>query len=280
MTKAIDAWCNIFTHEGMEKYYRSVEGIMFAFKLFKREYMLEGSTVEEFLAKMDAAGVDKVCIPAYQVKKFQAEMLQAMPMEELAKVIDQAPDRLIGMAGIHPFRRMDAVRDIQRGVEEFGFKAAHIHPYGFGIPINDATYYPMYAKCVELDIPVEIQVGHSAEQMPSAVGKPLLLDDIAIYFPELRIIAAHIGWPWVDEMIAITWKHPNVYIATSAHAPKYWNPTFVKFLNSRGMNKVLYATDFPVLNHEETLAQIAELGLKEKVLPKFLRENAIKVFKL
>ncbi|MBI4361840.1 MAG: amidohydrolase [Euryarchaeota archaeon] len=277
---AIDIWCNIFTPEGVKKNYLDVEHIRFAFKLFGREDRLVGKTPDQFLREMDAHGVETVCIPTLRLKRFHGEMLQDMKVEEVTPLIRKNPRRFVGLYGIHPFERMDAVRGLERAVEDHGFKGAHIHPYGYGLPVNDPHYYPFYAKCVELDIPIEIQIGHSAELMPSSVGRPILLDDIALYFPELRIIAAHTGWPWVEELVALAWKHPNIYIGTTAHAPRYWDEKLVKFINSRGQNKVLYGTDYPVLNHEETLAQIEAHGFKPEVKRKLLRENAKKVFKL
>ena len=95
-------------------------------------------------------------------------------------------------------------------------------------PDQRAEWWPFYTKCAELDVPVVFQVGHSAEFMPSACGKPILLDDIAIWFPELKLVGGHTGWPWTEELISMAWKHPNVYIACSGHAPKYWDPKLVQ----------------------------------------------------
>ncbi|MBW1708005.1 MAG: amidohydrolase family protein [Deltaproteobacteria bacterium] len=108
-----------------------------------------------------------------------------------------------------------------------------------------------------------------------------MLDDIALYFPELRIVGGHTGWPWVEEMIAMAWKHPNVYIGTSMHLPKYWDTSLMSFLNSsRGIGKVLFGTDYPGLLHSEALKQVKELNLREKAEEYLLRKAAIEVFKL
>jgi predicted TIM-barrel fold metal-dependent hydrolase len=278
--KVIDVWCNIFTPEGMKKYYVKSPELKEVVDRWKLGERTKGYSVDDFLKILDESQVEKIIIPALKIKSFvKQELIKDMGIEEIHEICAENPDRLKGMMGINPFRRMDGVRELERAVKEYGFVGAHIHSYGFGIPINDAMYYPFFAKCVELDIPIMIQVGHSAEYMPSKLGRPILLDDIALYFPELRIIAAHTGWPWVEELIALAWKHPNVFIATTAHAPKYWDRSLVSFINSRGKNKVLYGTDFPVLNHAESLAQIEELKLREESRSKLLRENAMKVFK-
>ena len=153
---------------------------------------------------------------------------------------------------------MAGVRHLERAVTEYGFKGAHVHPFGWGLPLNSREWWPFYTKCAELDVPVLFQAGHSAEFMPSACGKPILLDDIAIWFPELDLVGAHTGWPWVEELIAMAWKHPNVYIATSGHAPKYWDPKLVRFLNARnrGIGKVMWGTDYPLIDARREPGQI------------------------
>jgi predicted TIM-barrel fold metal-dependent hydrolase len=280
MEKVIDVWCNIFTPEGMKKYYVAPPELKEVVDRWNLGERTRGYSVEDFCKILDESHVEKIIMPATKIRSFlRGEMIKDMTIQEIHGIIKENPDRFKGMMGINPFKRMEGVRELEMAVREFGFVAAHIIPFGFGIPLNDAMFYPFFAKCVELDIPVMIQVGHSAEFMPSRMGQPILLDDVALYFPELKIIAAHTGWPWVEELIALAWKHPNVYIATTAHAPKYWDRSLVAFLNSRGKNKVLYGTNFPVLTHADSLAQIESLGLKEEAKRKLLWENAARVFK-
>jgi predicted TIM-barrel fold metal-dependent hydrolase len=121
-------------------------------------------------------------------------------------------------------------------------------------------------------------MGHTLDFMPIEHGRPYLLDKIALYFPDLAIVCAHTGWPWVEEAIALAWKHPNVFIGTSAYAPKYWPPELVKFINSRGQDKVMWGTDFPLIDHKESLDQIKALGLKPAAEAKLVRGNAARVF--
>jgi predicted TIM-barrel fold metal-dependent hydrolase len=81
-------------------------------------------------------------------------------------------------------------------------------------------------------------------------------------------------------MIAMAWKHANVYIGSDAHSPRYWPASFVHFINSYGQDKVLFGTDYPVLDFERTRAEIEALGLKPAVLGKLLRENAKRLYRL
>lgn len=281
MVKAVDILCNPFTPELAKRFWEGSEELRYVAKWWHMEDRIKGYEVDEFVAMLDEAGVDKVLVLAEQVYSSQRKTaVHDFSVEEIAEVVAQRPDRLMGIYGINPFKKMDGVRELERAVKEYGFKGAHLHPYGFERPLNHADYYPYYAKCVELDVPVMIQVGHSAEPMPSALGRPILLDDLALYFPELRIVGAHTGWPWVEELISLAWKHPNVYIGTSAHAPKYWDRSLVAFMNSRGKGKVLFGTDYPVVTYRDGLAQIEALNLKEDAKAQLLREAAVKVFKL
>ncbi len=281
MKGAIDVWCNPFTPSGIKHLFLDNEEVYFMMGIqWGRAGNMKGYELREFVAMMDRLGIEKVCVPALKQAFYRKNKMGAdFSYEEIAELVRAYPDRIVGLAGINPFERMAGVRKLEHAVRVYGFRGAHIHPYGFGLPLNAAEWYPFYAKCAELDIPIVIQTGHSAEFMPSACGRPILLDDVALYFPELRLVAAHTGWPWVEELIALAWKHPNVYIAVSGHAPKYWDKSLVHFLNSRGIGKVMWGTDYPLILHEESLTQIEQLGLKPEAKRALLRETAVKVFK-
>jgi hypothetical protein len=228
---AIDILCNLFTPEGIKRAFWTHEESLKLMKWWHMEDRVKGVPVEEFIKVLDEAGVDKVLIPALMMRSYKKkDMMVDYSNEDIYKVTKKVPDRLIGLAGINPLQGMNGVRELERAIKEFGMKGAYLHTYGFGFPLNDRRYYPFYAKCAELGIPVMMQVGHSAEFMPSALGKPIYLDDIALDFPELTIVGAHTGWPWVEEMIALAWKHPNVHLGCDAHAPRYWPPSLLGFI--------------------------------------------------
>lgn len=281
----IDVWCNVRAGVDAEAFKESEQYkvLFFAMQLFHMEDRMRYWTIspEEFIEEiMDPMGVEKVIVPLGQGAGALGSRERPFDLEESAKLIEKYPDRFAAQLMVDPNRGMEVVRELERAVKDYGFKGAHLHPYSIGKPLNDAIYYPIYAKCCELDVPVQAQVGHSAEIMPSKYGQPILFDEVAIHFRELKIVAAHTGWPWVEELIALTWKHPNVYIGTSAHAPKYYDPSLVRFINTRGREKVLFGTDFPVIDHRRAIKEIEELNLRDEPKRKFLRDNAIKVFKL
>jgi predicted TIM-barrel fold metal-dependent hydrolase len=152
------------------------------------------------------------------------------------------------------------------------------------MPPDAAQIYPYYAKCCELDIPIMMQVGqnlvYSRERRLPSVGRPILLDQVAIDFPELKLIGIHVGTPWVDEMIAMCWKHENIFTAGDAYAPRYWPAQYVHYLNSYGSDKVLWGTDWPVVDPERSVAEVEALNLKPASKQKLMRDNALNVFRL
>lgn len=276
----IDIWCNLFTTEGMERYYDS-QAQKVAAQIFGRQDMYDpgnGMTSAEFIAKMDRNGVDKVFVPALKFGNPDGGMEIDVPYDLVAGVSQQYPDRIWGMAGINPREGMDGVIRLEEYVTDYDFVAGHLEPYGWDLPLNHRRYYPFYAKCAELGVPIVMQVGHSAMEMPSKHGRPLLVDDLALDFPGLDIVACHTGWPWSKELEALAWKHSNVYLGATAHAPKYWEDNVVNFIRSRGRESVVFGTDYPVLDYPETLDQIRDLGFDSDVERMLLSENARELF--
>jgi len=271
--KAIDAVVNLWTPE-------VVKGLPGHMETFWKhmgtnpKYWQVGVSVEELTASMRSANIEKGIMMAMSLGEFD------VPYEVVRDVVQQYSETFYGIAGINPFTGMIGVRKLERAVKEYGFIGAHLYPHWFRTPPNDKIYYPFYAKCCELDIPIQIQIGHSAQTFVPTVARPILLDEIAIYFPELKIIGIHIGWPWVEEAIAIAWKHPNVYLGSDAHSPKYWKPEFVQYVKTRGKDKVIFGTDWPVLEFGRTRQEIQDLDFPEEVQQKFFRENVVRVYKL
>ncbi|ODT32957.1 MAG: hypothetical protein ABS35_00215 [Kaistia sp. SCN 65-12] len=279
---AIDFHCNFFTPEAFRKYWYGQEEIHRVIKWWRMEDRTQGLTPEAFVTMMDEAGLDKALIPAIRMMSYQTKaMVWDIQEEEVAAVVSRFPGRLYGLAGFNPMEKMEGVRRVERAVRELGFKGVYVHTYGFGIPLNDRLYYPLYAKCVELGVPVSMQVGHSAERMPSEFGRPIHMDNIALDFPELKLIGAHTGWPWTEEMIALAWKHEHVYLGIDAHHPKYLEPSLLHFMKTRGQNKVVYGTNYPAVTHKESIDCIrTQLGLSDKVAEKILHGNAARVYGL
>ena len=233
---------------------------------------------------MDEADIQSAFLVAAKAGRKGLSGCYHMPAELVADAVSKYPDRFFGLIGIDPFTGMDGVRAMEDAITNMGFIGVHLYPHWFDLAPNEARYYPFYAKCIELGVPIQMQVGqsliYSKQHRCRSVGRPIYLDDIACDLPELKLIGTHVGIPWHDEMIAMAWKHENVYMCTDAHSPKYWPESVIKFLNSYGQDKVIFATDFPVLRFKRTLDEIEDFGLKPEVRRKFLRDNVIKLYGL
>jgi predicted TIM-barrel fold metal-dependent hydrolase len=201
--------------------------------------------------------------------------------DEVAGFVGECPGRLIGVASVNLAKPMEGVRELRRCVRSLGFRALRILPWLWGLPPDDRRYYPLYAECIELDIPFCLQVGHTGPLMTSEPGRPIpYLENVALEFPDLRIVAGHIGAPWTQEIISLATKFPNLYIDTSAYKASRFPADFVEFMRGRGSRKVLFGSNYPMLTASACLEALPSLALGEEVEQLFLSGNARRVFKL
>ena len=237
-------------------------------------------SIGAMVRKMDEANVERVFITQTKMwSHWNKWMYMDTTLEEVAQYTRTYPGRFVGLAGYNPFRIKDSLREVEVAVREHGFKGVYVHIYGFDIPLHDPKMYPLYAKCVELDVPVSMQVGHVLEAMPSEHARPMYLDRIACDFPDLKMIGAHTGWPWVEELISVCYKWENVWLGIDAWMPKYLKPEVIQFIGSRmGQDRCLWGTNG--LPWKESLDQVEQLGLKPDAKRKLLRDNAVALFKL
>lgn len=277
---AIDCMYYVATQEFMGQWDRAKQGELEC----RMERSIGGlpryPSVEEMLRLMDEAQVEKVFIVQAKMWSYWRKwMYMDTRLEDVLQYTEKYPDRFVGLAGYNPFRIKESLAEIETAVTRHGFRGVYVHIYGFDIPLNDAKMYPLYAKCVELDVPVSMQVGHVLEAMPSDCGRPIYLDRVACDFPDLKILGAHTGWPWVEELISVCYKWDNVWFGVDAWMPKYLSPQILQFINSRlGRDRCIWGTNG--LPWKENLEQLETLGLKEEVKRKLLRENAIQLFQL
>lgn len=276
---AIDYWTNIFTPDGLRRMYLENEELAPVVKWWRMDERIKGYSPDAFVRMLDETRIEKVYVPSFKMQSYKRRApILSVEASDVRELMAACPGRVGGLFGIDIALGMQAVRELEIAVREWGFEGAHIHCNGWGIPLNHRELFPVYAKCQELDIPVVLQSGHSAEKMPSEHSRPIHLDDVALYFTDLRIIASHTGWPWVEELIAMAWKHPNVYIGCGAHAPKYWDKSLIRFFDSRGRGKVLWGTDYPVVRHQDSMEQVAAIEMKPESRAALMRGAAERVF--
>ncbi|MFQ5525256.1 MAG: amidohydrolase family protein [Thermoanaerobaculia bacterium] len=276
---AIDAWGTHISPEGAKRW--PAEYLHIFKKYRSPSAIFEGMSIEEMIAEMDAAGVERCVLSA-----FYHQDLPVVTNEEVAELVERHPDRFVGSGTVNVLRKpMEVAGEVERLVKELGMRAIRLEPYMYGdgmvgLPPNDKHYWPAFIKCAELGVPVCIQVGHTGPLLPSECGRPIYLDEVALAFPELTILGCHLGQPWHEEMMTLAWKHSNLYVETSARTPKHWPASFLDFVRGWGRDKVIWATDFPLLSFERTLAELEELELPAEIFRKVVRDNAIRAFGL
>jgi predicted TIM-barrel fold metal-dependent hydrolase len=199
------------------------------------------------------------------------------------------PGRFIIPVLLNPLDGMRAVRELERLVKEEGANGLRVSALYNSIPASDKHYYPLYAKCVELDIPVRIYTAMTyANDRAYDLGHPRHLDEIAIDFPELRIVAGLAGWPWINDMVGLLRRHPNLYADTAAHHPRYFAQAgsgweqFLQFGNTLMQDKVMVGLSRYLFKvpFEDLVSEYQKLPLKEKVIEKWLYDNAREFFRI
>ncbi|MBL8920717.1 MAG: amidohydrolase [Myxococcaceae bacterium] len=235
---------------------------------------------EALIKAMDAANVECVLATDLLAWSYRRQKRFALDLtEDITALSKKYPGRVYGLADYDPNDIRAGLKKVEEDVTKRGFKGVYLHIYGYDIPLDHRKMYPLYAMCEGLGVTVSMQVGHVLEAMPSEHGRPIQLDRIACDFPQLKLVGTHTGWPWVDEMIAVTTKWPNVFVSLSAWLPKYISPALLQYLKSRaGREKVLFGSNG--LSWERYNQQFDELGMDEDTAKKVLRDNAKRVFNL
>jgi hypothetical protein len=232
--------------------------------------------IEFTLGALDAANIDRALVTAWWGP--QGPLLGN---DEVAVLTRAHPQRLFGVGSVDLRRPMAAVAEVRRCVAELGFKAIRMLPWLWELAPDDRRYYPIYAACVELGVPFCTQVGHTGPLRGSEYGRPIPhIDNIALDFPELKIVCGHVGYPWTDEMIALATKYEHVFIDTSAYKLSRLPAQLVAYMSKHGRHKVLFGSNWPMIAPAQCLAGLDALGLDPAARELFLHGNAERTFGL
>ena len=191
------------------------------------------------------------------------------------------PQRFLFDYPANPNRGMDELRTIRRLHAEFGLGSVSVFPCGLNpqVPINDRKLYPLYATCVELNLPVLVNVGVPGPRVPFAPQKVEHVDEVCWFFPELKFVMRHGAEPWEALAVKLMLKYPNLYYSTSAFAPKHYPQAIIDYANTRGAHKIMYAGYYPMgLSLERIFRELPQVPLRDEVWPQFLSGNARRVF--
>lgn len=245
---------------------------------FPAEYMFKGvpnhlaqdqDPVETTLAAMDRHGIEIGLV--------------GLGNPATAEARRRCPDRFVASLEVDPNDIGSTVRGIRSAHGESGIVAVTTFPAGCNpqVPVSDRRYYPVYQTCVDLDIPIVVNAGIAGPRVPSECQHVMHFDEVCYDFPELRIVMRHGAEPWEDLAVKLMLKWPGLLYMTSAFAPKYYPSAIVEYANTRGAEKIMYAGYFPMgLSLDRIFEELPHVRFRDDVWPLFLRENAMRVFKL
>ena len=264
--KAIDCWVNVQMGDmGTPDYLVEV-----ADNYFKQgDDFFRNYSIEEMLDQMDELGIER-CLLTTDLRA---------PSDYTLNFIDKHPDRFGLSVTVDPTGLMRAIRKLDAMARNHPLVLARITPFYYDLPPNHRVYYPVFSKCCELDLALSINTGIPGPPMPAECQNPIHLDRVCLDFPDLKLVMAHGADPWWDVAIRLMLKYHNLYMMTSAYLPKYLPDELIHFMNTRGKNKIMWASDHPAIQMKRCLESAQALeGLREGVLDNYLYNNAKSLF--
>ncbi|MHB8329941.1 MAG: amidohydrolase family protein, partial [Acidimicrobiales bacterium] len=252
------------------------------------EQSAQGPSPISYMFKGDpnalAEGADPVQSTLAEMDRFGVAVgMVGLAGEVTERALSEHPDRFVASLEIDPNEITGAVRHIRRAQQTHGIKAVTTFPAGCNpqVPVSDRRYYPIYQVCIDLDLPVVVNAGIAGPRVPSACQDVMHFDQVCYDFPELRVVMRHGAEPWQELAVKLMLKWPGLYYMTSAFAPKYYPKAILDYANTRGAEKVMYAGYHPFgLTLERIFSELPDVALRDHVWPRFLRDNAMAVFRL
>ncbi len=245
---------------------------------FPVEYMFKGVPKELYGTE------NPIDVTLHEMDRFGiAQGLIGCEGEVSKKALKDHPQRFIAQSNVDPNDVVGAVRKIRREHEEFGTRSVGAFPAGCipQVPIDDPKFYPVYATCCELDLPIFVCAGVPGPRLPMSSQHVERIDQVMYDFPELTFVTRHGCEPWEDLAVKLMLKWPGLHYSTSAFAPKHYPKAIIDYANTRGADKIIYAGYFPMgLSIERIMTEMRDVPFRDHVWPKFLRDNAARVLKL
>jgi predicted TIM-barrel fold metal-dependent hydrolase len=264
-------------YESFKPLYRDKESREFA---FPAQYMFKD------IPNIETIGDDPVGWAVKQMDRFNIEkaLIGVNEFSDMHKIArDRFADRFVFDVGLDPNGGMDEVRRLRRLTKEYDVRAVSVFPCGCNpqVPIDDKRMFVTYAAAIDLDLPIFVNVGVPGPRVPMDPQKVERVDEVCWFFPELKFVMRHGAEPWDELAVKLMLKYPNLYYSTSAFAPKHYPKSVIRYANTRGADKVMYAGYFPMgLSLDRIFSDMRQVPFNENVLPKFLYENAKMLLKL
>lgn len=211
-----------------------------------------------------------------------------IPNEEIAEAARANADLMIAFASIDPHKGVMGAREARRLIEEHGVRGFKFHPTVQGFQPYERFAWPLYEVIAEYQLPAIFHTGHSGIGSGMRAGgglrvgnsNPMLLEDVAIDFPDMQIVMAHPSWPWQDEALSLCLHKPNIWIDLSGWSPRYFPPQLVQYANTLLKERILFGSDFPLITPDRWLADFAKAGFRPEVAPLILKQNAMRLLGL
>ena len=285
MTERGQGFVDVHVHPPTKEFLLDAGGPHISAAAKKFGQVLQLRSIEEMLEEFTACGVSNIVLFAWDAET--ASHRPPVSNDYVANIAEKFPDQITGFASVDPHKET-AANEIKRAVEDLKLRGLKLHPQAQAFEPNDRKYYPIYEKCVELNIPVTFHTGstywgagmNGGGGLKLRLSNPMLLDDVAADFPELKIVMAHPGWPWQDEQLAIAVHKENTFIDLSGWSPKYFQPLLVTYMAKMIPHKFLFGTDYPMLSPARWLKDFESLPLSAEVRKMVLRDNAMKLLGL
>jgi predicted TIM-barrel fold metal-dependent hydrolase len=279
----VDSLCNAFTPDRRAVWDAAIEAAGTPLKV-RVDDTDSFADPEAMVARMDELGIATLLLPTgdldarHASDPFDFDRV-ASRWEETESLATRWPGRFVALAVVAPDRGMAAVRETRARLSEPWVVGLYVHTHSWDRRLDHADYYPYYAVCSDLDVPVAMQAGTSGGLMASECGRPITLDRAALYFRDTRFVLSHTGWPWVEEAVALALKFPNVFIGTGSWPPRRWPAALVDFVRGPGRHKVMFGSNFPTVGHRHALGQMNELELSDEAEAAVLGGTARNVFR-
>ena len=243
-------------------------------EVFKRKLSY---SLDELFMEMEDVGIDRIVIVGIDA---ETTFNYKIPNEEVLKAMRRGEGKVIGFMGIDPRKKESAVREIEK-LHRDGFRGIKLVPHLHEVKPNSEEMYPIYEKAQELGIPILFHTGtqfHTGSRLKYC--RPIYLDDVAVDFPNLKIIMAHFGYPWYEEALSIVRRHDNVYFNIAGWRPKYIPKKVIRLMDSILVDKALFGTDYPLIKHEIAVKELLDMNLKEETYNRLFWENASELLEL
>jgi uncharacterized protein len=245
-----------------------------------------GETMADVIAEMDRLGIvggvlskaPRDITPPFVHGTKTGEKVLRETCERLASIQAEYPGRFVTSVGIDPRLGYEAARHVRIASREYGIKCVRIVPMFTGIAIDDKLAYPLYTAACDEDMVVSVNVGVPGPMKPAKLQRTILVDEVALTFPDLKIVMSHLGDPWISETVAMLLKHPNVFAMTAGWAPKYLPEDIVRFAERRNPRKLMWASDYPILPMDRTVTEGKAVPLTGVSQTGYLGANARAVF--